>query len=97
MEKRLYYGITWPAAVLTTLFGVWVLLYNPEYYLKAAWMHTKLALVVLLWCYHLACGHYLKLFAHNKNYKSSLFFRLFNEIPTLLLVGIVMLVVMKPW
>jgi len=96
MERRLYYAITWPAAVITTVLGFWLLTYNPQYYLKAGWMHAKLGLVVILWVYHLACGHYLKLFARDKNRKSELFFRIFNEIPTLLLAGIVLLVVVKP-
>ncbi len=96
MERRLYYGITWPAAILTTLLGIWLLSYNPEYYLKAGWMHAKLTLVVILWIYHVLCGHYLKAFAQDKNQKSSRFFRVYNEMPTLLLIGIVILAVVKP-
>ncbi|CAM4445992.1 MAG: hypothetical protein LEGION0403_FIIPPAGN_01174 [Legionella sp.] len=95
MERRLYYGITWPAAILTTVLGLWLLSYNPSYYLKAGWMHAKLTLVVILWGYHLLCGHYRKAFAQGKNQKSSRFFRMYNEAPTLLLVGIVLLVVVK--
>jgi protoporphyrinogen IX oxidase len=95
MERRLYYGITWPAAVLTTLFGLALISFNSSYYLQAGWMHAKLACVLLLWAYHLGCGHYLKLFARDKNNHSSRFFRIYNEVPTLLLVGIVLLVVVK--
>ncbi|HAT6977992.1 TPA: protoporphyrinogen oxidase HemJ [Legionella pneumophila] len=97
MERRLYYGITWPAALATTLLGLWLLTYNLSYYLKAGWMHMKLALVLLLWIYHLTCGYYLKAFALGNNTKSSRFYRFFNEMPTLLLVGIVLLVVVKPF
>ncbi len=97
MERRLYYGITWPAAIATTLLGVWLIWYNPAYYLKAAWMHAKLSLVFLVWVFHLFCGHYLKLFSADKNVKTTRFFRFFNEMPTLLLVGIVLLVVIKPF
>lgn len=97
MESKLYYGITWPSAIIATLLGLWLIFYNPDYYLKSAWMHTKLSLVILVWGYHLACGHYLKAFARDKNSKSSLFFRIFNELPTFLLVGIVILVVVKPF
>ncbi len=97
MERRLYYGITWPSAVVTTLLGLWLICYNPEYYMKSGWMHAKLGLVLLLWMYHLACGHYLKLFKTDRNNKSSTFFRVFNELPTLLLVGIVIMVVVKPF
>ncbi|AUH73102.1 protoporphyrinogen oxidase HemJ [Legionella sainthelensi] len=96
MERRLYYGITWPAALLTTILGLWLLSYNPGYYLKAAWMHAKLGLVVVLWTYHLLCGHYYKAFTEDKNKKSTRFFRIYNELPTLLLIGIVILVVVKP-
>lgn len=96
MERRLYYGITWPAAILTTLLGLWLISYNPEYYLMAGWMHAKLGLVVVLWVYHLLCGHYLKAFAQEKNQKKSRFFRMYNEFPTLLLIAIVLLVVVKP-
>ncbi|WP_454782373.1 protoporphyrinogen oxidase HemJ [Legionella sp. WA2022007384] len=96
MERRLYYGITWPAAILTTLLGLWLLSYNPSYYMSAGWMHAKLSLVIVLWIYHLLCGHYLKAFARHQNKKKSRFFRLYNEFPTLLLIGIVILVVVKP-
>jgi putative membrane protein len=97
MERRLYYGITWPAAVLTTLFGFWLIKYNPGYYLHAGWMHAKLGLVFVLWGYHLLCGHYLKLYSADKNRNSSRFYRFFNEMPTLFLIGIVLLVVLKPF
>lgn len=97
MERRLYYGITWPAGLLTTCLGIILIAYNPSYYLKAGWLHAKLALVLLLWSYHLLCGHYLKSFAKDSNPKSSRFYRLFNELPTLLLISIVLLVVIKPF
>lgn len=97
MERRLYYGITWPAGLATTLFGLWIINYNPSYYFHAAWMHVKLSLVFLLWVYHLNCGHYMKQFSKDVNKRSTRFFRFFNEIPTLLLVGIVLLVVVKPF
>ncbi|MBA2711800.1 MAG: protoporphyrinogen oxidase HemJ [Tatlockia sp.] len=97
MERRLYYGITWPAALLTTVLGLLLLSYNSQYYLKTGWMHAKLGFVVLLWIYHLACGYFFKQFAIDKNSKSSFFYRIFNEIPTLLLIGIVLLVVLKPF
>ncbi|CEG57005.1 CopD family protein [Legionella fallonii] len=97
MERRLYYGITWPAAVVTTLLGAWLICYNPSYYLKAAWMHAKLSLVFFVCIYHLLCGHYLKSFAIDKNVKSALFFRVFNEVTIFLLIGIVILVVAKPF
>jgi len=95
MERRLYYAITWPAAVLTTVFGIWLVTYNAHYYLSAGWMHAKLALVVLLWTYHLVCGHFVKEFSCDNNTRGHGFYRIFNELPTILLIGIVMLVVLK--
>ena len=97
MERRLYFGITWPAALITTLLGGWLISFNVSYYVKAHWMHAKLGLVLLLWFYHFACGHYLKLFKQDNNVKSARFFRFFNEIPTILLIGIVLFVVVKPF
>lgn len=97
MERRLYYGITWPSAIITSLLGILLLGYNLPYYLKAPWLHAKLSLVVLLWIYHLFCGHYRKSFAQDKNLRTARFYRIFNELPTLLLIGIVLLVVVKPF
>lgn len=96
MERRLYYGITWPAALLTSFLGIWLISYNMPYYLKAGWMHAKLTLVVLLWGYHLGCGYFLRQFAKSKKSKSPYFFRCYNEVPTLFLIAIVILVVVKP-
>lgn len=95
MERRLYYAITWPAAVLTTVFGIWLVTYNSHYYLNARWMHAKLTLVILLWVYHLICGHFVKAFSRNHNTRGHRFYRIFNELPTVLLIGIVMLVVIR--
>jgi protoporphyrinogen IX oxidase len=97
MERRLYYGITWPAAILTTSLGIWLIFYNLPFYLKAAWMHAKISLVILVWAYHLLCGHYLLKFSKDNNKRSAFFYRIFNEIPTLLLIGIILLVVVKPF
>ncbi|ASQ45852.1 protoporphyrinogen oxidase HemJ [Legionella clemsonensis] len=97
MERRLYYGITWPAGIVTTVLGFTLVLFNPSYYLKAGWMHAKLGLVVLLWVYHLTCGHFGRQFAKGENTKSAIFYRVFNELPTLFLIAIVLLVVLKPF
>jgi putative membrane protein len=96
MERRLFRAIMWPAAVLTTVFGGWLMSYNAPYYSHAGWMQAKLGLVVLLWVYHLLCGRMVKQFACNQNVHSSRFYRVFNEAPTLLLIGVVFLVVLKP-
>ena len=96
MESRLFYGIMCPAAILSTLLGLWLLSYNWEYYLKTGWMQLKLILVAILWCYHLLCGYFMQKFANFKNTRSAYFYKIFNEIPTLLLICIVLLVVLKP-
>lgn len=96
MQWRLYYAIMWPAAVVTTTIGLWMLKLNPGY-LKVGWMHAKLGLVALLWGYHLLCGYYLKRFASDDNTYSSKFYRLFNEVPTVFLITIVILVTVKPF
>lgn len=96
MERRLYWGIMTPAAIATLFSGIWLLHYNFNYYLHAAWMITKLFLVLLLLIYHGLCGFYLRQFKLNRNKHSSLFYRFFNEIPTLLLIGIVLLIFIQP-
>jgi len=97
MERRLYYGITWPAAVFTTGFGLLLLSYNFHYYLQVGWMHAKLALIIMLWIYHLYCGVFLKKFAHGINTRTAFFYRVFNEVPTVFLIAIVLLAVCKPF
>jgi putative membrane protein len=96
MERRLYKGIMWPAAILTTLLGLWMVMTVPSYYLHQAWFHWKMLLVLGLWIYHGYCGYFVKLFAKGENRFSSGFFRFFNEIPTVILVIVVLLVVVKP-
>jgi putative membrane protein len=96
MEYRLYYAITWPAGLLTTSLGIGLLWIYMPYTLNMPWMHAKLGLVILVWGYHLLCGHYLRRFSLDKNQHSNRFYRVFNELPTLLLISIVLLVVVKP-
>lgn len=96
MEKKLYYYITTPAAVLTSIFGIWLLTLDWDYYKLQGWMQLKLGLVVLLWIFHFSCGYLLKQFAQDKISLNACFFRCFNEIPTLLLIGIIILVIVKP-
>lgn len=96
MERKLYYGIMWPAAILTTIFGTWLLTFSFQSYMTMEWMHAKLSLVVLLWIFHLYCGHCRKKLYDNTNNHSEKFYRILNEIPTILLIGIVILVVVKP-
>lgn len=96
MESRLYNVIMTPAALMTTILGLWLLSYSISGFMQAGWMHAKLALVVTLWGYHLYCGCLLRRFRQGSNTHNHTFYRWFNEFPTLLLVSIVILVVVKP-
>ncbi|EKF75326.1 hypothetical protein A11A3_03179 [Alcanivorax hongdengensis A-11-3] len=97
MERKLYRGIMNPSMIVTLVLGIWMLALNWDYYKTQGWMHAKLALVVLLIGYHHMCLAYLKKFAADANTKSDRFFRIFNEVPVLLLVAIVILVVVRPF
>lgn len=98
MERKLYYGITTPGALLTLVFGVWMLAdYAWSAYGSAHWLHIKLFLILLLLGYHIWCGLLVHDFKHDKNRRSHRWFRLFNEIPVLFLVLIVLLATLKPF
>ncbi len=93
MERKLYYGIMTPGAVLTIVFGTWLWL---GYGIGGAWLHAKLALVALLVGYHLYCGKLLRDFKQDRNRHGHVWYRWFNELPVVLLIAIVLLVVFKP-
>lgn len=97
MERRLFNGIMTPSAIITVLLGIWLLSYNFSYYLSSHWMQVKIALVLLLIIYHIYCGKLTKDFQHDKNKRSDRFYRFVNEMPTLLLISIIILVVVKPF
>jgi len=96
MEKKLFYFIMTPSAILTILFGIWVVHHNPAGYLQTTWMHLKLELISLLVLYHIYLGKWLHDFKHDKNKHGSTFYRWINEIPTVLLILIVIVAVVKP-
>ena len=96
MERKLFFGIATPSAILATALGIWLLTLNFSAYMKMGWMHAKLGLIVVLWVYHLVCYHYYKKFKTDSNRRSHVFYRWFNEFPVLLLIGIVILVIVKP-
>ena len=64
--------------------------------MSAHWMHAKLLLVFMLLVYHVICGYFVRQFNGDKNQYTSKFYRFYNEVPTLLLIAIVLLVVIKP-
>ncbi len=93
MERKLFWGIMTPGAILTILFGMWLWL---GYDFSGFWLHIKLKLVLLLIIYHVYCGKLLYDFKYDKNKHSHVYYRWFNEIPVILLIAIVILVVLKP-
>lgn len=97
MEYRLYYYIMAPAALFTLLFGVILFSLSANYYATATWMHLKLGLVTLLILFHLYCGKCLRDFKYDNNQHSSLFYRWLNELPTLLLIAIVLITEIRPF
>ena len=96
MEKKLYLYIMMPAMVLSWIFGM-ILISNIGFEnLSTLWIKIKLILVILLTLYHFYLGKLLEDFRLNKNTKSSKFFRIINEVPTILLILIVFIVIFKP-
>lgn len=98
MERKLYFGIMTPGAVLTLITGFWLLYdYAWMLYKSSGWLHAKLLLVAILIAYHIYCGYLLIQFKHNKNTHSHVFYRWLNEFPVLILIGTVVLVVVRPF
>ncbi|MBY0378062.1 MAG: CopD family protein [Gammaproteobacteria bacterium] len=95
MEWRLYWCITTPGAILTTLCGISLMIMGYSYYAHALWLHIKLALALGLWGYHIYLAVLLKHFAADKNRHSQRFYRVLNEVPTLFLISMVILAVVK--
>lgn len=94
MTKRLWYIITWPSAVLATLFAVWLLVLQPMW-LQQPWMHIKLTFVILLIAYHLRNHIIFKQFQKGDIRYTSNYMRIWNEGATLILFAIVFLVILK--
>jgi putative membrane protein len=95
MERKLYFGIMAPGAVLTVVFGMWMWL---GYGVTGAWLHAKVTFVLVLIAFHVYLGFLLRDFARDRNRHGHVFYRWLNEIPALpLLVIIVWLVVAKPF
>jgi protoporphyrinogen IX oxidase len=95
MERRLYRFIMTPAAWLTWISGLALAL--SFFDLRAPWLIGKIVLVVALTLHHGFQGHWLARFARDQNTRPGRFFRIQNEVPTLLMIGIVILVVAKPF
>jgi putative membrane protein len=95
MERRLLKAIMNPAMISTWVFGVWLAIEGGWF--SAGWLHAKLALVIAMSGLHGYLAATTKRFAADRNTKSARFYRVLNEVPTLIMIGIVILVVVKPF
>lgn len=95
MERKLYFGIMTPAAVLTVVFGAWLWL---GFGVTGGWLHAKLALVAVLIAFHVYLGKLLADFRADRNRHGAAYYRWLNEIPALpILIAVVFLVELKPF
>lgn len=96
MERKLLRIIINPAMLLSFVFGIWMLVENQEL-LFLPFMWVKLTLVLLLTALHGYLAHCRKAFARDENRHSEKFYRWLNEVPTVLMIGIVIMIIVKPW
>ena len=96
MERKLYFYIMMPAIFLSWFFGIILIFIIGFDVLSTTWIQFKLIFVILLTFYHFFLGYFLSKLKFNKNTKTSRFFRIINEVPTILLILIVFIVIFKP-
>jgi protoporphyrinogen IX oxidase len=96
MEKRLFFYIMRPAMILTWIFGLILIYLNEIEIFSQLWMQLKIVLVILLSAYNDYLGKCLLSLKNNSNTRSAKFFRIINEVPTVMLIFIVFLVIFKP-
>ena len=96
MERKLYNYIMMPAMLLSWLFGILLIHSIGFSVFSELWMQLKTALIIILTFYHFLLGKYLGEFATDNNTKSSKYFRIINEVPTIILIVVVFIVVFKP-
>lgn len=94
MERKLFFGIMTPGALITIGLGVWLWL---GYGFSGGWLNAKIMLVAILAAYHIYCGKLLLDFKHDRNHHSHKFYRWLNEFPVLILIAIIILVEVKPF
>ena len=98
MERKLFFGIMTPGALLTILFGLWMLFsyaWTANKHMK--WLHLKLTIVILVLAYHVWCYFLMRDFKYDRNKHSHKWYRAFNEVPILFLFAIVILVIVRPF
>ena len=96
MERKLFVMMTIGGS-LAVLFGLWLWLGFGVFYVGGTWLHIKLALVLVLIGYHIYCGKIVADFRNDRNTRNDRFYRMLNEFPTLILIAVVILVVVKPF
>lgn len=96
MERKLFIIMT-IGAVLTAFFGLWILFMNWSAYMQMGWIHAKLLLVAGLIVYHIWCWKIMHTFREDANQRSHVWYRWFNEAPTIGLIFIILLAVLKPF
>lgn len=97
MEYKLYRYIMNPAMVLTVALGLWLTWIGWAWLAPSGWFWAKMALIAGLLVYHFMCGRIVATFATGANTRPHTFYRLFNELPTLVLIAAVILAVVKPF
>lgn len=98
MERKLFFGIMTPGAILTIVFGLCIIYINGWHvYTGTLWLPIKLSLILLLIVYHVYCGKLLMDFKHGRNQHGHVFYRWLNELPVFLLFTIVILAVVRPF
>lgn len=97
MERRLYRGIMTPAMIASWVFGAWLVIEAGFAQFSGIWMWVKLVFVLLLSGFHGMMARYLRGFASDANEKPAKFFRMINEIPTVLMIVIVIMVIVRPF
>ncbi|MDA8822549.1 protoporphyrinogen oxidase HemJ [Candidatus Pelagibacter bacterium] len=96
MERKLYNYIMMPAMLLSWLFGILLVSNLGILIFAELWMQIKIILILILTYYHFTLGKFLNDFKDDKNQKTSKFFRIYNEIPTIILITVVFVVIFKP-
>jgi putative membrane protein len=97
MERRLLRAIMNPAMIAAYVFGIAMIAMNRELFLQGGWLHAKLLFVLLLTASHMMMAKWRREFAEDRNTRPQRFYRIANEVPTLLMIGIVIFVIVKPF